>query len=87
MTSSKNRHEHPTILHMCTKGERRTLTGGVAAALTTNETFFEEVCSDLPPTVCLAASTDEVRDDDDTNARVAIFFLSVKLLMVGCYFH
>jgi hypothetical protein len=46
----------------------------VAAALTEKEAFLED-WSGLDPSIFLAASTEEVRDDD-TNACVAIFFFS-----------
>lgn len=52
-----------------------TLTGGVEAALTTKEAFLEDPMWDwsgLGPKICLALSTEELRDDD-TSACVAMF--------------
>lgn len=54
--------------------EVSTLTGGVADALTTKEFFFEEgETPDLAPRICLAVSTEEVKEDD-TKACVAITY-------------
>ena len=49
------------------------------AALTEKEAFLEDPIEDLAPSTFLAASTEEVRDDDDTSACVAIFFFSLPL--------
>lgn len=43
------------------------------AALTTNETFLVGVKAGLAPRICLADSTEDVSDDDETKACVAIF--------------
>lgn len=54
----------------------------MAAALTAKEAFLENPIGDwsgLAPSICLVASTDEVRDDDDTSACVAISFFSLAL--------
>lgn len=51
------------------------MTGGVEAALTTKlEGFLEEYWNDdgLPPTICLADWKEEVRDEEETKACVAI---------------
>lgn len=54
-----------------------TLTGGVEVALTTKEAdFLENPNGDWSgrlPRICLADSTDEVREEDETRAWVAIF--------------
>lgn len=57
------------------EAERQTLTGGVEEALTTKELFLEDPKEDwdgLAPSICLAVSTEDVREDD-TSACVAIF--------------
>ena len=52
----------------------------MVAALTEKEALLEDPIEDLAPSTFLAASTEEVRDDDDTSACVAIFFfLSLPL--------
>lgn len=60
------------------KKKKQTLTGGVEAALTTKEALFE-VWIDLVPNICLALSTEEVRDDD-IRACVAIFCFALLCL-------
>ena len=49
-----------------------TLTGGVEAALTTKDTFRDEDCAGLAAKICLAASAEEVIDEDDSTGTVAI---------------
>lgn len=53
------------------------MTGGVEVALTTKEAdFLENPNGDWSgrlPRICLADSTDEVREEDETRAWVAIF--------------
>jgi len=47
------------------------LTGGVEAALTMKEAFREKVTGDwcdLGPRLCLAASAERTRDEDDSRA-------------------
>lgn len=58
--------------------ELQTLTGGVAAALTRKEAFLEKPngdWSDLGPRLCLVASAEKVRDDDDTRACAAMLLI------------
>lgn len=56
------------------KGEEEvTLTGGVEAALTTKEAFLVEDWEGLPTRICLSFSTEEVIEDEESNACVAIF--------------
>lgn len=60
------------------------LTGGVEAALTTKEADFLDPNGDwtaFPPSKCLAASFEAVKDEDDTRACVAIFLFSFPLLL------
>lgn len=59
------------------ESERETLTGGVEAALTEKEAFLENPVGDwsgLAPRLCLAASAEKVRDDEDTRACAAMIF-------------
>lgn len=60
------------------KIKKQTLTGGEADALTTKEEAFLEKPNEdwtgLVPSICLATSIEDVKDEDDTNACVAIFF-------------
>lgn len=62
---------------MCVCVRDVTLTGGVEAAFTTKETFLEEECAGLPARSCLAASTEEVMDEDESRACVAISYFSL----------
>lgn len=51
------------------------MTGGVEAALTKKETFLEgpnEDWTGLPPKICLAASTEALREEDEIKACAAI---------------
>lgn len=61
-----------------------TLTGGVEAALTTKVTFRDEDCAGLPAKICLAASTEEVIDEDDSKACVAILLVLYQIQQFGC---
>lgn len=60
----------------------------MAAALTAKEAFLEKPIGDwsgLAPSICLVTSTDEVRDDDDTSACVAISF-SLSLALYTAFY-
>jgi len=63
-----------TKTHNKKKGlrEEETLTGGVEAALTMKEAFREGDWSDLGPRLCLAASAEKTRDEDDSRACAAM---------------
>lgn len=64
-----------SIRHIVREGQ--TLTGGVEAALTIKEPFLENPIGDwcdLAPKLCLAASAEKVRDDEDTRACAAMPF-------------
>lgn len=61
--------------------EKETLTGGVEAALTIKEPFLIGDWNDLALRLCLAASAENVRDEDDTRACAAMPFTPLLPLM------
>lgn len=63
--------------------EEETLTGGVEAALTMKEAFREKARGDWcdrGPRVCLAASAERTRDEDDSRACAGMVVILLLLL-------